>query len=106
VEDDTKPNFVVRFGAGTQQQEDTRAYEDDARGSSDVISFGQIKVDIFDASTRTEVWRGSAVSRVDLTKAIDDGLLQRAVQGVLASFPTRRATDIQPAASPIASGAR
>jgi len=106
VEDDTKPNFVVRFGAGTQQQEDTRVYDDGARGSSDLISFGQIDVDIFDASTRTKVWRGSAVLRVDLTKGIDNSFLQHTVQGVLASFPTRRATEIQPAAGPIASGAR
>ena len=106
VEDDTKPNFVVRFGAGIQQEEDARVYEEGARGSSDVVSFGQIKVDIFDASTKTEVWRGSAVSRIDLTKGIDNGVLQRAVQGVLASFPTRRSTDVQPVASRIASGAR
>lgn len=104
VEDDTRPSFVVRFGTGTRQEEESRVYEDVARGPSDVFSFGQIKVDIFDASTRTEVWRGTAVSRVDLTKGIDDGLLQRAVEGVLASFPTRRGTDVRAVAAPIAAG--
>jgi Domain of unknown function (DUF4136) len=93
VEDDTKPNFVVRFGAGTQQKE-TGGYVEDSTGSPDTVSFGKIKVDIFDASTKTEVWRGSAVSQIDLTKDIDNRLLERTVQGVLASFPTRSATSI------------
>jgi hypothetical protein len=106
VEDDTKPNFVVRFGAGTQQVE-TGGYVEDSTGSPDTISRGQIKVDIFDASTKTEVWRGSAVSQIDLTEDIDNRLLERAVQGVLTSFPTRSATDIEPTVSPLAaSGAR
>jgi hypothetical protein len=102
VEDDTKANFVVRFGAGTQQRLDTAVVDEGSTGSSDGISLGKIEVDIFDVPTKAEVWRGSAVSLIDLTKDIDNRLLERAVQGVLASFPTRSATDAQPVANPVA----
>jgi hypothetical protein len=66
------------------------------------LPLGEIDVRIFDASTRTEVWRGSAVSHIDLTRDIDDGLLQRAVEGVLGSFPTRNVTNVQPESTPVA----
>jgi Domain of unknown function (DUF4136) len=101
-EDDTKPNFVVRFGADIQQQLETVGVQEDSTGSSDGLSFGKIEVQIFDASTKTQVWRGSALSLIDLTKDIDNRLLERAVQGVLASFPARTATDAQPVANPVA----
>jgi len=107
VEDDTTPSFVVRFGAGIQQQLESAGVQENSTGSSDGISFGKLKVDIFDASTKTEVWRGSALSLIDLNRDIDDRVLERAVHGVLASFPTRTATDAQPVANPVATvGAR
>ncbi len=106
VEDDTKPNFVVRFGAGTQHQEEmVPDMEDPTVSASDGLSLGKINVRIFDASNKTEVWRGSAVSHIDLTRDIDNSVLQRAVQGILKSFPTRRVTGVQLAASPFASTA-
>ena len=70
--------------------------------ASDGLSLGEIKVRIFDASTKTEVWRGSAVSHIDLTKDIDNSLLQGAVHGILESFPTRSVTSVQLVASPVA----
>jgi hypothetical protein len=102
VEDDTHANFVVGFGTGTQQQLDTGGVHEGSTGSSDGVSLGKIEVDIFDVSTKAEVWRGSAVSLIDLTKDIDNRLLERAVEGVLASFPTRSAPDAQPVANPVA----
>jgi len=102
VQDDSKPTFVVRFGAGTQQEERAPDVEDPTVSASDGLSLGEINVRIFDASTKTEVWRGSAVSHIDLTKDIDNSLLQRAVQGILESFPTRSVTSVQPVASPVA----
>jgi hypothetical protein len=105
VEDNTNPNFVVRFGAGSQQVDtETFMEADPERSAPDNLNLGQIKVDIFDASTKTEVWRGSAISQIDPSKDIDNGLLQRAVQGVFATFPARSMTDSQPTASTLAVG--
>ena len=104
VQDDTKPNFVVRLGAGTQE-EIAPDMEDLTVAASEALPLGEIKVRIFDASTKTEFWRGSAVSQIDLTKDIDNNLLERAVQGILESFPTRSVTSVQPAAIPVASTA-
>jgi hypothetical protein len=100
VEDDTKPNFVIRFGAGIQV--DTGSDVDFTAPTNEGLPLGEIEVRIFDASTRTEVWRGSAVSHIDLTRDIDDGLLQRTVEGVLGSFPTRNVTNVQPESTPVA----
>jgi hypothetical protein len=104
VEQDAQPNFLVRFGAGTQKVETASYVEPDPERSSqgDAIDLQEMKVDIYDASTKTEVWKGSAVSQVDLAKAIDDTMLQRQVQSMLATFPDRSATAGEPARNPLA----
>ncbi len=106
VEDNTKPNFLVRFGAGTQQ-ETAADVEVKLTSKEDVTDLGKIQIDVFDASTKVAVWRGSAVAHIDLTKDIDNSLLQRTVQGILSTFPSRSSTASQPAAKPVSvSGAQ
>ncbi|MGA3122094.1 MAG: DUF4136 domain-containing protein [Polyangiaceae bacterium] len=103
LEDDTKPNFVVRFGAGTQQQ--TAAdVELKLTSKEDSIDLGKIEIDVFDASTKVAVWQGSAVSHIDLTKDIDNTVLQRAVQGILNTFPSHSPAVSQPAAKTVSAG--
>lgn len=100
VEDSTKPDFVVRFGAGTRDVEAATAYDGDSPVSDDSFTLGKMKVDIYDTSTKTEVWQGSIVSKIDLTRPIDDVVIQRAVQDVFATFPPRSAATDEPAANP------
>jgi hypothetical protein len=90
VKDDAAPNLVVRLGAGTQQDTEADVEVDPTWSSKeDTVDIGKIEVDIFDASTKTAVWRGSAVAQIDLTKAIDNSQLRRVVQSTLAEFPRR-----------------
>jgi hypothetical protein len=111
IEENTKPSFVVRLGAGTRRV-DTGGYRevDPMRRSEDdedFVDFQKVNVDIYDASTKTKVWRASVVSLVDLTKAIDSVLLQKDVQGMLAAFPVRTMKEGEPAAASVATvGAR
>jgi hypothetical protein len=64
VEDDTKPNFVVRFGAGTQEQEEmVPDMEDPTVSDSDGLSLGKVNVRIFDASNKVPVHGGSRDER-------------------------------------------
>jgi uncharacterized protein DUF4136 len=91
VRDDAKPNFVVRFGAGIQEDTVADVELDPTWSFEDALDFGKIQIDVFDASTKTAVWRGSAISRIDLTKHMDNDLLERAVQGIFATFPKREA---------------
>jgi hypothetical protein len=62
----------------------------------------QIDIDIYDASTKTEVWQGAATSKVAINKYVDKSLLQRDVQAALASLPVRSASAREPMANPIA----
>jgi hypothetical protein len=103
LEDNAKPDFIVRFGAGTSE-ETSGDVEMRFNLKDDAVDLGKIQVDAFDASTKVAVWRGSAVSHIDLTKDIDNGLLQRAVQGIFNTFPVRSATVGQPAAQPVSDG--
>jgi Domain of unknown function (DUF4136) len=104
VEDGAKPDFVVRFGAGTRRVEMATYLEPGAGHSADddAFTFGKMNVDIYDASTKIEVWSGSVVSNIDLAKPIDNRVLERAVQGVLATFPARSAAVDAPAQNPLA----
>jgi hypothetical protein len=102
VEDDTKPSFVVRLGAGTQEYAEANVEQDPTRSSpKETIDVGKLEVDVFDAFSNTAVWRGSATSYVDLTKDIDEGSLRRAVQAILATFPRHNPTNGQPQATPV-----
>jgi hypothetical protein len=103
VKDDAAPNLLVRLGAGTQQDTEADVEVDPTWSSKkDTFDIGKIEVDIFDASTKTAVWRGSAVSQIDLTKNIDNGLLRRVVQSILAAFPRRSSMGGPAEASPVA----
>jgi hypothetical protein len=100
LEDNTKPDFIVRFGAGTSE-ETSGDVEVRFNLKDDAVDLGKIQVDAFDASTKVAVWRGSAVSHIDLTKDIDNSVLQRAVKGIFNTFPVRSTTVGQPAAQPV-----
>jgi hypothetical protein len=104
VEDNAHPNFVVRFGAGVEHVRSRGFEEIDVMRSDDddYVDFQEIELDMFDASTKTAIWRSSAVSQVDLTKAIDEGLLQHDVERLLASFPARSVAAEPPVAAPAA----
>lgn len=106
VQDSTKPDFVVRFGAGTRDVEKATAYDGESPVLPESFTLGGMKVDIYDASNKTEVWQGSVASKIDLTRPIDDAVVQRAVQDVLATFPPRSAATVEPAANPLASSSR
>ncbi|MGD0678598.1 MAG: DUF4136 domain-containing protein [Polyangiaceae bacterium] len=103
VEETVNPNFLVRFTAGTEVKLATFNDEADPQWSMKEVpvELEELKVDIYDSATKAEVWRGSAISEIDLTKGIDDRLLQHDVQSLLASFPVRRAPG-EPAPNPLA----
>lgn len=92
VENDKNPDFLIRFGAGTKPLE-ASPYDSDLSSSSsdDGVDLQRIGVDIYDAPTNTEVWRGSKVSLVKRkAQSTDDALLQRDLGSLLAVFPVRR----------------
>jgi hypothetical protein len=68
VMDDAKPSFVVRLEAGTAEYADTNVEVNPTLSSeADKVYEGALEVDVFDASTKTAVWRGSATSHIDQT---------------------------------------
>lgn len=111
AEDDTNPGFLVRFGSSTQRMR-ARGFDvtDEMRASDDdgYADFREIRLDVFDVSTKAAVWRSSTVSKVHLDEPIDDRLLQDDVGKLLASFPARPVAVDQcgtPLAKPTPSGA-
>lgn len=102
VQDSTKPDFVVRLGAGTRDVETATTFDGESPVFDDSFTLGKMKIHIYDASSKTEVWQGSVVTKVDLTRPIDDVAIQRAVQDVFATFPPRGAATDEPAANPLA----
>jgi len=102
VEVAAKPDFLVRFAAGTVRIDPGPVTEE----NTDVTPYTlrKIDIDIFDASTKTEVWQGVATSQVGVNNHVDKGLLQRDVQDALGTFPVRNASAPEPAASPLAAG--
>jgi len=100
VEVTAKPDFLVRFAAGTVRIDPGPVTEE----NTDVTPYTlrQIDIDIYDASTKTEVWQGAATSKVAINKYVDKSLLQRDVQAALASLPVRSASAREPMANPIA----
>jgi hypothetical protein len=77
-----QPDLVVRFASGD--------VEDPPYGDEppmfELPEKGVIVIDVFDASIGAQVWHGSGEVEVD-SKRIDEELLQKSVQRVLASFP-------------------
>jgi uncharacterized protein DUF4136 len=87
VEDDSKPNFLVAFGAGTKKlgsEGNPSWYSVD-----DNIDVRRVDVEIYDAFTRAEVWSGSVVWQRNVRETTDEGRLPHNVQGLLATFPVR-----------------
>jgi len=88
IEDNTNPNFIVRFGAGTKKL-DSGANPSWSSGVDEDVDVHRIDVEIYDAFTRTEVWTGSVTWKHDLREKTYDGLFPRDVQSLLATFPVR-----------------
>jgi len=85
-EDAGKTDFVIRLAAGNGEGPNPaveRATVPPAEGF--------IAIDIYDTATGSMVWGGSAFAEIDPAK-IDDALLQRGVDHMLASFPPGHAT--------------
>jgi hypothetical protein len=101
VEDDSKPNFLVRFGVGAKTLSRPLYDSDPGWLPDDNVETQRIDVDIYDADAKTEVWNGSAISEHNLNQRIDNGLLQRDVQGLFATFPARSSAG-DSAAKPVA----
>jgi len=104
VEDNDRPSFLVRLGAGTKRVVSHPTEEADPLGvvRDDVLSLEGITVAIYDAATKTEMWQGSASAIVDPRRDSDSGRLQHEVQDALATFPIRSLSPSAPAAQPVA----
>src|SRR5579871_6193855 len=64
VEENTNPSFVVRFGAGFQRM-GTRGFEESnpmRSDDEDYVDLQELKLDVFDAGTKTRIWRGYTIS--------------------------------------------
>ena len=85
VEDATKADIVVKVAAGTGVIPNPAA--DRAQPGGPARGF--IGIHIYDAPSGTEVWQGSAFAEIDPEK-IDDALLKRGVEHMLAEFPKRK----------------
>jgi hypothetical protein len=102
VQVSARPDFIVRFAAGTVRIDPGPVTEE----NTDVAPYTlrKIDVDVYDASSKTEVWRGSATSQVAINKYVDPSLLQRDVHGALASFPVGTPSASEPMTAPLARG--
>jgi hypothetical protein len=80
------PDLVIKIstGSGTLTA-DARSWD----GPSEQSATGFIGIDAYDRVTGTDVWHGSAFAEVD-PERIDDRLLARGVEHMLADFPVRR----------------
>jgi hypothetical protein len=86
--DDAGGDFVVKLAAGTGPA----VYQNEQMGPERAVrtglARGYIGIDIYDRSTGSEVWQGSAFAEID-PAAIDDSLLKMGVDHMLNDFPTR-----------------
>ncbi|HEY3256404.1 MAG TPA: DUF4136 domain-containing protein, partial [Polyangiaceae bacterium] len=79
-------DFIIKLASGTASALPPSDY---AEG---LPPRGFIGIDVYDAASGREVWQSTAFAEIDLHK-IDQGLLRRGVDHMLASVPTRRATE-------------
>jgi hypothetical protein len=86
--DDVGGDFVVKLAAGTGPDQYQGGQLDGERAIPTGLARGFIGIDIYDRSTGTEVWQGSAFAEIDPAK-IDDSLLQMGVNHMLKDFPAR-----------------
>jgi|SRR6185369_2493169 len=78
-------DFIVKLASGTASAVPPTDYADG------LPPRGFIGIDVYDAATGREVWQSTAFAEIDLNK-IDQALLGRGVDRMLASVPSRRAT--------------
>jgi len=79
-------DLVIKISTGSG----TLAGDEASRGApSGQSATGFIGIDAYDRLTGTDVWHGSAFAEVDPGR-IDDRLLARGVEHMLADFPARR----------------
>src|SRR5215471_13614021 len=88
VEDSSKSDFIVKLVTGTAEgRTDSADYQ--IQGYHPTPAQGFIGIDIYDRPSGTMIWQGSAFAEIDPQK-IDDALLQRGVDHMLADFPPGR----------------
>ena len=91
VEDKSKSDFIVKLVTGTGEGANASAEHADLQIEGyrpPMPAKGFIGIHIYDAPSGSMIWQGSAFAEVDPEK-IDDGLLQRGVDHMLANLPTR-----------------
>jgi hypothetical protein len=84
---DGNADFLLQISAGNTEQEVGSGGEM-MGGSTERVHIGELAVDAFDGSSHTQIWHGTADARINPQK-IDDGVLQSAVEQLLARFPVR-----------------
>jgi hypothetical protein len=86
--DDAGGDLVVKLAAGTGPDQHQSEEFNAERAVPTGLARGYIGIDIYDRSTGSEVWQGSAFAEIDPAK-IDDSLLQMGVNHMLKDFPAR-----------------
>jgi Domain of unknown function (DUF4136) len=89
IEDEAKADFTVKLAAGTGELPNPGLEHAVPTG----LARGFIGIDVYDASTGTQVWQGSAFAEIDPEK-IDDSLLKMGVTHMLADFPSYAAAGV------------
>ena len=84
---DAQGDLVVKLAAGTGPEvlAGERGVE---RATPTGLARGYIGINVYEGSTGTEVWQGSAFAEIDPAQ-IDDSLLEMGVAHMLQDFPTR-----------------
>jgi hypothetical protein len=86
---ETKGDFVVQMSAGNAEQPVPSRGDTEGNGEPPQhINVGEFAIDAFDGSSHTQIWHGQADVRIN-PQQINDGLLQTAVQRLLAGCPAR-----------------
>ena len=89
---ENKADFVVQLSAGNTEQPIPSAGYLEGNGSpAEYTNMGELVIDAFDGSSRTQIWHGQASVQIN-PQRINDALLQTSVQQLLARFPTRSGT--------------
>ena len=73
----------VSAGSGALPDGEIKSY-----GPPKQVPAGFIGIDAYDGTSGVGIWHGAAFAEID-PERIDDGLLSRGVEGMLASFPVR-----------------
>ncbi len=84
---ETPGDLVVKLAAGTGPE--VLAGQEE-RATPTGLARGFIGISIYDGSTGTQVWQGSAFAEIDPAK-IDDSLLEMGVSHMLQDFPAQDA---------------